>query len=226
MTGHSLQPIPILFHYKDWLVVDKPHGLSIHNNEDPDNLVKVLSSQLSLESLFPVHRLDKETSGVQVFALNKESAQTLSGEFQAHRVQKTYWGLVKGVLKVKKGLWDKPLTDKAEGRKSPQGLARNRVPCATEYKVIQESSYLSLCEFRLLTGRQHQIRKHCALINHPLVGDARYGSQALNMKIKQIYQNDRMYLHCMEMVLAGHKLESKTIPEFNIFFKDLIKNDD
>ena len=201
------------------LVVDKPPGLSIHNNEDPENLVKVLSSQLGIETLYPVHRLDKETSGVQVFALNRKSAQTLSEEFQAHRVEKTYWGLVKGVLKVKKGLWDKPLTDKAEGRKSPQGLARNRVPCATEYKVIQESAYLSLCEFRLLTGRQHQIRKHTALMNHPLVGDTRYGSQAINMKIKQLYKTDRMYLHCMKMVLAGQTIESQNIPQFHIFFE-------
>jgi len=214
-----LQTIPILFQDKDWLVVDKPHGLSIHNNEDPDNLVKVLSSQLKFQTLYPVHRLDKETSGVQVFALNKKSAQTLSEEFQAHRVQKTYWGLVKGVLKVKKGVWAKPLTDKAEGRRSPQGLARNRMPCATEYRVIQESVYLSLCEFRLLTGRQHQIRKHTALINRPLVGDTRYGSRTINTNIKNIYKTDRMFLHCMEMVVLGQTLKSKTIPEFHIFFE-------
>lgn len=215
-----MQSIPILLIDQDRLVVDKPHGLSIHNNEDPDNLIKLLSKQLSLETLYPVHRLDKETSGVQIFALNKQSAQTMSEEFQSERVQKFYRGLIKGQLKLKSGRWDRPLTDKAEGRRAPKGLARNRVPCVTEFKVIKESPYLSLCEFRLLTGRQHQIRKHSAVAKHPLVGDARYGSQPLNMKMKQLYGEDRMYLHCMEIEMLGKKMKSKNLPNFDQFFDE------
>ncbi len=213
-------PIPILLQDTDWLVVDKPTGLSVHNNEDPENLIKVLSAQCGIKTLLPVHRLDKETSGVQIFALNKKSAQKLSEEFQQNRVEKIYLGLVKGVLKAKSGLWNQPLTDKAEGRRSPQGLARNRVPCQTEYRVLKESSYLSLCEFRLLTGRQHQIRKHTALGKHPLVGDSRYGSQGLNQKIKELYGESRMYLHCHKIQIKGVNLVSQTPSDFKPYFGD------
>ena len=188
-------PISILFKDQNWLVVDKPCGLSVHNPEDSSNLMKTLCAQLmtlsdeklKIKDLYPVHRLDKETSGVQIFALNKSSAQALAEEFQNHRVNKIYWGLVKGVPQSETGLWNKPLTDKAEGRKSPQGLSKNRVECATEFTVIKRSPYLSLCEFRILTGRQHQIRKHAALAKHPLIGDPRYGSPSLNKKIKEIF---------------------------------------
>lgn len=210
--------IPILSQNTDWLVVDKPPGLSVHNNEDPKNLLKVLSAQCGIKDLFPVHRLDKETSGVQIFALHKASAQQLSQEFQQDRVEKIYWGLVKGVFKDPTGRWSQPLTDKAEGRRSPKGLSKNRVPCLTEYKVIQHSPFVSLCEFRLLTGRQHQIRKHAALAKHPLIGDSRYGSQALNQKIEELYGEKRMFLHCKKIEIAGVTLISKTDPNFERFF--------
>jgi tRNA pseudouridine65 synthase len=213
-----MSKVPILLQDKDWLIVDKPYGLSVHNNEDPENLIKVLSTQCGIKDLLPVHRLDKETSGVQIFALNKKSAKKLSEEFQQNRVEKNYQGLVKGIFKTKAGLWNKPLTDKAEGRRSPQGLARNRVPCQTEYKVIKESAHLSLCEFRIITGRQHQIRKHTALAKHPLVGDSRYGSKALNEKIKELHGETRMFLHCQKIEVLGVSLFSQSTPGFDVFF--------
>ncbi|MCB0378418.1 MAG: RNA pseudouridine synthase [Bdellovibrionales bacterium] len=219
MESKTLQPIPIIFQNENLLVVDKSAGLSVHNNEDPQNLIKLLATQIPEEDLYPVHRLDKETSGVQIFALNKKTAQILSGEFALDRVKKLYWGLVKGTFNPPKGLWNQPLTDKAEGRKNPQGTARNRVPCRTEYKVLKESPYLSLCQFRLLTGRQHQIRKHSALAKHPLVGDARYGSETLNRKLKGLYGTERMLLHCMEIEILAERFESKAIPDFNVFFE-------
>lgn len=215
-----MKPIPILVSNEDVLVVDKPSGLSIHNNEDPENLMGILLKQEGLNTLYPVHRLDRETSGVQIFAVNKQSAQDLSAEFQSDRVGKHYLGLVKGQLKTKEGTWNLRLTDKAEGRKVPQGITKNRVHCATQFKVIQESKYLSLCEFRLLTGRQHQIRKHTAIAKHPLIGDPRYGIKAINSKISKLYGEDRMFLHCTEIEILGTKYKSNNVPKFEIFFKE------
>lgn len=209
-----MQSVPILFRDQNWLVVDKPPGLSIHNHEGPINLMEALAEQLDIEPLFPVHRLDKETSGVQIFALNKETAQKLSTEFQSGRVRKVYLGLLKGNLQPENGRWDRPLTDKAEGRKLPQGMAKKRVPCCTEYRVLKQAAHVSLCEFLLLTGRQHQIRKHTALAGHPLIGDNRYGSPSVNKKIKELFGVDRMFLHCLEIEIAGQKLKSQNIPDF------------
>jgi tRNA pseudouridine65 synthase len=113
------------------------------------------------------------------------------------------------------------LTDKAEGRKSPQGLVKNRIPSDTQFSVIKESNYLSLCEFRLGTGRQHQIRKHAALAKHAIIGDSRYGSPNLNKKIMEIYKlknSNRMYLHCVQITIKDKKLISNSLPDFDIFF--------
>ena len=89
----------VIFKNTDILVVDKPPGVSVHNNEDPQNLMDLLQKQLSLNKLFPVHRLDKETSGIQIFAINSEAASVYSQLFQQNQVQKIYQGILRGQLK-------------------------------------------------------------------------------------------------------------------------------
>jgi len=200
--------------------VDKPPGLSVHNNEDPENLLGVLKTQLSVDKLYPVHRLDRETSGVQVLSLNNLSAKMLSEEFLKRRVRKTYGGICRGPIKKIEGCWNKKLTDKAEGRKNPQGLKNARVTCETLYHVVDSNKYFSFCEFDLITGRQHQIRKHTAIAGHSLVGDPRYGDKKYNQKMADIYKTQRMFLHCKRIEILGNIFES-TIPEdFALLFKD------
>ena len=206
--------IPILFESPDFVVVDKASGLSVHNNEDPENLLIVLEKQLRLKKFFPVHRLDKETSGVQILALNEASAKRLADEFQKRSVGKIYNGILRGELKIAKGLWAKPLSDKAEGRRSPAGLPKDRVACETGFHITQSSRYFTLCEFQLLTGRQHQIRKHCALAGHALVGDPRYGEPKYNAMIADRYKNPRMFLHCASVALLGQTFASPLPNEF------------
>lgn len=209
-----MDKIKILFQDKNWIAVDKPEGLSIHNDEDASNLQKVLIQQYQFKALLPVHRLDKETSGVQIFALNSDFAQTLANQFQNKSIQKIYHGIARGNMNQSKIIWKQALSDKSEGRKNPAGQARDRVPCETDVKVLEKNKYFSYCEFDLITGRQHQIRKHCALAKHPLVGDHRYGEIKYNSKITKIYQTDRMFLHCHKIVLAQAELIS---PIPNIF---------
>jgi RluA family pseudouridine synthase len=207
--------ITLLFMNKDFVAVDKPTGLSVHNNEDPENLLLFLEKQLHTKNLYPVHRLDKETSGVQIIALQQQSAKELSTLFQEKSVKKTYLGIVRGKLNESQGRWTQSLTDKAEGRKSPAGILGLRVACQTEFRVLKTNPFFSLCQFDLQTGRQHQIRKHCALANHPLVGDNRYGESKYNRKIEGIYKTARMFLHCSELHFLNHKIMSPTPSEFN-----------
>lgn len=199
---------PILFQNKDFVAVDKPAGISVHNNEDPQNLLGVLLSQLSLEKLCPVHRLDKETSGIQVIALNEKAAKTLAEEFEKKTVKKIYLGLLRGELKDEEGTWKQALSDKGEGRRNPAGVAKDRVNCETQYKVLNKSKFFTLCEFNLITGRQHQIRKHAAVANHAIVGDPRYGDDRYNKKMAELYKTKRMFLHCTQLELQGHTLKS------------------
>jgi RluA family pseudouridine synthase len=210
----SLNEIPVLFQNDEFVAVNKPAGISVHNNEDPTNLLLVLQEQLNLKKLFPVHRLDKETSGIQILALNESSAKTLAETFQSRKVEKIYSGVLKGKLDKPEGIWNQPLTDKAEGRRQPAGQSRDRIPCETRYRVLETNQYFVLCEFNLITGRQHQIRKHAAMVNHPLIGDSRYGDPKYNQKISEIYKNDRMFLHCARVVILGTTIECPTPADF------------
>lgn len=207
--------ISILFQNDDFIAVDKPSGISVHNNEDSQNLLSLLASQLQLPNLLPVHRLDKETSGIQILSFHKDSARDLANEFQQRSVKKIYLGVLRGQLKSPEGIWTRPLTDKAEGRKNPEGQTRDRIPCETRFKCLKLLPYFSFCEFDLLTGRQHQIRKHCALINHAIVGDARYGDLRYNEKIAKTYKLSRMFLHCSRIEILDRRIESPMPQDFS-----------
>ncbi len=200
--------LAILYQDTGWLAVDKPAGISIHNVEDSENLISLLQKQLNSPRIFPIHRLDKETSGVQLLATNEKQAQIYATEFQDRKVEKIYEAVLRGNLSEDLGTWSMALSDKAEGRKNPAGLADDRVPCETRFKVIKRNKYFTHCEFQLITGRQHQIRKHAALMKHALVGDPRYGDPQYNKKIAEIYKTNRMLLHCSRVKILGETLIS------------------
>ncbi len=199
-----MNKISIIYQNHKLLVVNKEAGLSVHNTEDPENLLLLLEKSGLAKKYFPIHRLDKDTSGIQLLALTSESARKYSLAFTQREVKKMYMGIVRGHLSSREGNWTQPLTDKAEGRKNPAGLSKERVPCETVFRVVQKSPHFSLCEFDLRTGRQHQIRKHSALHQHALVGDLRYGDIKYNENIVSLYGDKRMYLHCSHVEILGH----------------------
>jgi tRNA pseudouridine65 synthase len=199
--------IPLLYQDASLLIVDKPAGISVHNNEGPENLLALLG-----QDLHPVHRLDRETSGVQIFARNKDSARRLASEFEGRTVRKVYRGLLRGIVGAEKGVWNAPLSDKSEGRRDPAGRISDQVPCETHYRLLKANRYFSHCEFDLKTGRQHQIRKHAALARHALIGDPRYGDPKYNAKVESIYSEGRMFLHCYEIEIGGQLFRSP-LPE-------------
>jgi tRNA pseudouridine65 synthase len=208
-----MAPLEILLSRKNLVAIDKPIGLSVHN--DGDNVMEVLQWQLSVPKLYPVHRLDKETSGIQIFALDQLAARELAEAFQSRNVKKTYVGVLRGSIAVASGIWNSPISDKAEGMRSPAGASRERVASETQFKVLAKSAYFSLCEFDLITGRQHQIRKHAAIARHALVGDPRYGDRKYNQKIFEAYDVQRMFLHCSHIEIAGQNIDSSVPPEFS-----------
>ncbi len=207
--------VTILFQSKTWIAVDKPAGLSVHNSEESVNLLQVLEAQLKIQKLYPVHRLDRETSGVQILALDETAAKDLAQQFQSHQVRKIYEGIVAGEL-PEAGVWDLPLTDKAEGWKNPAGLSQDRKPCETHFRLLKSSKYFSWLEFDLKTGRQHQIRKHCVLSGHALIGDPRYGNPKYNQKIASLYGFQRMAPHCKSITFKeGDAIVAATPQEFS-----------
>lgn len=204
-----------LFQSQDLLVIDKPSGVSVHNaGPNEVDLLGLVRSEFGFKEIFPVHRLDKETSGVQVLALNEKAARTWAERFQSRELQKIYRAVVRGRLENMKGVWNKPLTDKAEGRSNPQGVSQNQVPCETQFEVLKQNRYFSLLHLDLRTGRQHQIRKHAALDRHALVGDSRYGDKSYNLKIAKLYGTERLFLHCHRISYENFDWESPLPPDF------------
>jgi len=111
---------------------------------------------------------------------------------------------LRGNLKEEKGTWDAALSDKAEGRKNPQGLLKDRKPCSTDFEVLERNKYFTLVQCEIHTGRQHQIRKHAAFAGHSIVGDPRYNEPNYNTKIASVYETDRLFLHASYMKFKYH----------------------
>ena len=191
-----MEKIEILQNYKNWLVVNKPAGLSVHNNEDETNLIKQLGDQ-GLKNFSAINRLDKETSGIMLLSSDSEVSKKLQAALCDKATIKKYLAIVKGSLSKEEteGSWDQDLTNKAEGRKNPLGIKKDRVKCLTHYKVVKGNKYLTLLELIIETGRQHQIRKHCISQKHQVIGDQRYGDQKFNTLIKKKYSFANMALH-------------------------------
>lgn len=208
--------------FKDWLVLNKPTGLSVHNeDEDVRSLLKKQLPPNSFQDIFPVHRLDKETSGLMVIALTSKAAAALAEQFQARATEKTYCAILRGALPTSDTWleWSTPISDKAEGRKNPQGVTKDRVEAKSLYRVLKSNQYFSLVEVRILTGRQHQIRKHAVLARHPIVGDSRYGDPKDNERIAKLYGTDRMFLHAFRLSLTiegqARTFEAPLPPDFS-----------
>lgn len=202
---HNMVNLPIIAHGPSWLVINKPSGVSVHN--DPQDVVQLLRKQLkagTFEDIHPVHRLDKETSGLLLIALNAKAAKDLAEKFQARDCKKIYFALLRGSIPPSElwQSWNQPISDKAEGRKNPQGLAKDRVEAHTDFHVVKSSKYFSLIEVKLMTGRQHQIRKHSALAKHSIVGDARYGDPKYNERMADLYGTERMFLHAARLKIS------------------------
>jgi 23S rRNA pseudouridine1911/1915/1917 synthase len=164
----------IIFENENFLAINKPAGLlSI-----PDRM----QSEVSLKdmlinkygSIFTVHRLDKDTSGIILFAKNETTHKFLSQAFEERRVEKFYQGIVHGSPAEKKGTIDAPISEHLV-QKGLMVIHRNGKPSVTDYEVIEDYKFYSLLQFQLHTGRTHQIRVHCKNIGHPLACDELYG---------------------------------------------------
>ena len=191
--------IQILAENNFFYVINKPAGLSVHN-QTPS--VHEHLKSLKMPDHF-VNRLDLETSGLMLIAQKAEYHEPLSLALMDGT--KIYRALLRGQIKEQNLIWNKSLTDQAEGRKNPQGISKNRFPCSTEFTSIRTSKYFTEAHLKLNTGRQHQIRKHAALANHAIVGDPRYNDEKYNANIFKIYDIKRMFLHAEKLSFEFEK---------------------
>jgi RluA family pseudouridine synthase len=184
----------ILYEDEHLLIVDKPAGLSVLPDgweKDSQYLVKMLEEQYGNPStgsgrrIFIVHRLDKITSGVMVFARDAETHRALNIQFESHQAEKIYHALVEGNPKWDEKIAKHPLRANVGHKHRTMVDDKNGKPSETRFKVIkryqarpeQGRRESALIEAKPMTGRTHQIRVHAYALGHPLVGDVLYGAQ-------------------------------------------------
>jgi 23S rRNA pseudouridine1911/1915/1917 synthase len=164
----------IIFENDDFVAVNKPSGLlTIPDREQTEKSLKEYLID-KYKSIYVVHRLDKDTSGLVVFAKNEITHKYLCKTFEERKVEKFYLGIVIGEPLEKSGIIDAPITDHLT-KKGTMTVHRSGKESQTGYEVIDSNPSFSLVSFQLFTGRTHQIRVHTKEIGHPLACDPLYG---------------------------------------------------
>lgn len=187
------QELEILYEDENLIAVNKPAGmltLPDRFQEDRPNLYRAL--QVMYTSLFVIHRLDKDTSGVILFALDAQTHAALSKAFEEHRVKKTYVALVLGQVTPNEGTIDRPIAPHAsgDGRMTTSNKGKRAV---THYRVTRHFRKYTWLHLEIETGRTHQIRVHMAWMKHPLAVDPLYGGEegVFLSEIKEKYKPSR-----------------------------------
>jgi len=177
-------PLDIVYEDGDLLVVNKPQGMVVHPAAGVyrGTLVnallyhcKDLSGINGVMRPGIVHRIDKDTSGLLLVAKNDLAHQDLARQIKEHTVKREYLALVHGVMMEPGGIIEAPIGRDSKDRQKMAVVMRNSKKALTRYRVLERLNGYTLIQCRLETGRTHQIRVHMAYINHPVVGDPKYG---------------------------------------------------
>lgn len=164
----------IVFENEDLVALNKPSGiLSIPDREGKEMSLKNLLQQ-KYGQIFTVHRLDKDTSGLIAFAKNEVTHRHLSLQFEERQTEKIYTGLVIGSPANKTGTINKPIAENTVTR-GVMIIHQRGKESITDYNVLEDFGIYSYVQFRIHTGRTHQIRVHMKALGHPIVCDELYG---------------------------------------------------
>lgn len=199
--------VNVLYEDDDIVVVDKPSGVAVH--PAPGRCESALTGELavrypemrnvgSAERPGVVHRLDIETSGVVVFARNRRAYLALRGQFESHRdVGKTYLAVLHGTPERRCGTLVNEIGARS-GKKRMRIVDSGGQRAVTHWRVLSSGGgKVSLVEFRIETGRTHQIRVHAAYLGHPIVGDRLYGDAERDKRLRR--RPNRLLLHAVEL---------------------------
>lgn len=200
--------IEILYENNEILIINKPAHLAVQKGKGINkSLIEILEKDLN-KKIYPVHRLDMDTSGCLIIAKNKETASKYSKLFFNNKIEKTYHAIIYGHFNSPFGVIYDDIKVKGKNKKAE-----------TYYKTIKKFAKYSLVEIKINTGRMHQIRIHFNKINHPIVGDDKYGNFSLNREISKKFGIKNLMLYAKNITI-NKKIKGKA--PLPIYFKNFL----
>jgi RluA family pseudouridine synthase len=206
----SVASLVVAFEDEWLLVADKPSGLAVHAAQGVAGLDLQALVRAHAPSAMLLHRLDREASGLVLFAKRREASARLQPLFERHEIERSYLAVLAGALAPGQRVVDRPVPERAQGRSAVRGRPPpGALPARSQFTTLRPlDGGATLVEVRLETGRKHQIRVHAAAIGHPILGDRRYGGPAAA----------RLMLHAARLAFAhpadGHPLEVRSLSPF------------
>lgn len=220
----------IVFENEDWVAINKPSGLlSIPDREGKEVSLKIMLKE-KYGDIFTVHRLDKDTSGLIVFAKSEATHRHLSLQFESRQTKKIYQGFVIGSLITTKGSINVPITEHP-ARNGTMIVHSKGKESLTDYEVLEDFGLYSYLQFQIHTGRTHQIRVHMKDIGHPIVCDTLYGdgkpvlvsSLKTKFKLSKDIEEERPILN--RLALHSFQLEFKDVHEKQVKLEAALPKD-
>lgn len=193
--------LEIIFEDDYIICVNKPNNVLVHhaflsrNVGDEDSLLQIIDKELGIK-VYPIHRLDRKTSGLILLAKEKEHVSRFQELFTSKQIQKTYFGVVRGFAPERKTI-DSPVKGRdANVHKEALTYLKTLANITLNIPVKPyDSSRYSLVEFLPQTGRMHQLRVHSNKISHPLIGDAKYGDKNHDVMFDENFGWKNLFLH-------------------------------
>ncbi len=216
--------IDIIYQDQHLVAINKPHGLLVHRTKianDADVFALQLLRDKINQKVYPVHRIDRKTSGVLLFAKNKEALIKMREIFNSRGVTKTYLAIVRGFTQPK-GTINYALT---ENKKTQEALTYYELLKTFELPLPSgkfDTSRYSLLKITPQTGRFHQIRKHLAHIFHPIIGDRPHGCNKQNKLWKDKFGMTTMLLHAQQLQFDYYKTTVTIKAELSPQFKEAL----
>jgi tRNA pseudouridine65 synthase len=228
--------LSIVYQDEYMVAMDKPPGLLVHRSlidkHETRFAMQMLRDQIG-QHVYPVHRLDRPTSGVLLFALSAEVARLLNQQFASQQINKTYFAIVRGHAPAD-GVIDHALKEKLD--KIADKMAKQDKPAqeaSTAYQRLSTfelpfpvsrypSARYSLLRLAPTTGRKHQLRRHMAHINHPIVGDTTHGDGKHNKFVREHYAFTGLALTCHALQLI-HPVTLKKLKIQCVFDQRMVK---
>ncbi|NRB65906.1 MAG: tRNA pseudouridine(65) synthase TruC [Vibrio sp.] len=216
--------LDIVFQDEYFVAVNKPAGMLVHRSwldkHETQFVMQTLRDQIG-QHVFPLHRLDRPTSGVLIFALSSDVASQVMPMFANHEMVKTYHAVVRGwieeagrldyALKVELDkIADKHASQEKEAQEAITDycpLAKTEIPYSTGKFT---TTRYCLMELKPLTGRKHQLRRHMAHLRHPIVGDTTHGDGKHNKLFREVYDSHRLLLHASRLEFV-HPFTKQTV---------------